>query len=308
MRNRIKIYAMFPCFVLLFCSSIVSAKNTTGLENPTDASNDLGASVTKITARTGRITQTQVEMPSSNSVVHVFNNTKSSVDVDFIAINADGNEVAWETKIVNPRRKARLSLQKLFPELILSDLSSIQVQSSVRPLESDNIPAQGILAATFFSQRDQRWSSQRLGTCSVTTTIGNNGCAISCIAMAGTRCVSNCNPGTMNNYLTNNYGYASGCLVIWAKAANIDGTAGFSYLGTGSVGSAANLKSLIDNGKFAIAKSARFTSHYSIIYGYCGNGTKLSDFYYLDPWDISAVCRIVGDGWVNTSSATQIYK
>lgn len=310
MRNVKILYYVYLLCGTAFCSSIVLAQNITDLGNHTDALNDLGASViqTQITACAARVTQTQVEFPNSNSAVRVINRTNSSVDVDFIAIDVDDNEVARETAVVGPKRRAKLSLQKLFPELTLNDLGSIQIQSSVRPLESDDITAQGMLAATFYSQRDQRWSGNRLGTCSVTTTIGNNGCAISCIAMAGARSVCNCTPLSMNTFLTNNRGYAGGCNVIWSAGANIDGTAGFSYVGSGSVGSAANLKSLIDSGKFAIAKSARFASHYAIIYGYHGNGTKLSDFYYLDPWDTSAVCRIVGDGWVNVNSATQIYK
>lgn len=310
MRNRIKNL----CYVSLFCittffSANLLAENITDLRNHTDDSNDIGASVTKITAHAGRVTQTHVELPNSNSVVKVINRTNSSVDVDFIAIDTDGNEVTRETAVVGPKRRDRLSLSKLFPELTLDDLGSIQVQSSVRPLESDNITAQGILAAIFYSQRDnKRWGGKELGTCGVTTTIGNSGCAITCIAMAGASRVNNCNPESMNNYLTNNGGYVRKCDVVWAKGATIDGIGGFSYFGTGSVGSATNLKSLIDNGKFAIAKSARFTSHYAIIIGYCGSGNKLSDFFYLDPFDTSAVYRIVGDGWVTTSSTIQIYK
>jgi hypothetical protein len=36
--------------------------------------------------------------------------------------------------------------------------------------------------------------------------------------------------------------------------------------------------------------------------------TAIGDFFYYDPWDLNATKRKVGDGWVSTSSATQIYR
>lgn len=311
MKNKIKDL----CYVSLFFSivafwSFIASARTTDLGNPVDALNDFGTNVKKITARAGRITRTQFEFPTSYSILKVINRTNSSADVDFIAFDQNGIEAARETTIVGPKHRVQLSLQKLFPELNLSDISSVQIQSSVRAQEVNQIITQNItqswLAASFFSQRDTRWSSQRLGTCSAST-IGNSGCAISCIAMAASSYI-NCNPETMDTYLTKNGGYLNGCLVIWSTGAKIDGTVGFSYVGTSSVGSAANLKCLVDNRRFAIAKSSRFTSHYVIIIGYCGYGNKLSDFIYWDPFDLSATCRVVGDGWVTASSAIQIYK
>lgn len=264
--------------------------------------------VTQIAAYQGQITKTQVELPDNNSLVKVVNRTNSYVDVDFIAFDKEDNEVARETAVVGPNIKIKLSLQDLFPELSFSDLSSIHIQSSVRPLENEvNAPGLLSLAPYFFSQLDARWSANTLGTCSGTT-IRSGGCAISCIAMAGARSVNNWNPATVNTYLTNNRGYVSGCNVIWSAAANVDGSGGFTYIGSGSVGSAASLKSLIDSGKVAIARSARFSSHFGIVLGYNRPGTRLSDFYYLDPADRSAVFRTVGDGWVTATSGTQIYR
>jgi hypothetical protein len=275
-------------------------------------SNDLRLRVVRIAADTDQIAKVQMEQPRSDSVIKVVNRTSADADIDFVAIDANGNEASRETIVVGPNRKVKLNLQKVFPELSLNDLSSIQVQSSVRPAVrndiKDDIVAQSLqLPVAFFSQRDSRWSGNQLGTCAGTT-IGSSGCAISCIAMAGAHVVINCNPASVNTYMTNNGGYSGGCLAIWAQAANMDGAGGFTWIGTGSVSSAANLKSLVDSGKYPIATSSRFSSHFGIIIGYNGLGTSLSDFYYLDPWDTSAVFRTVGDGWVTSSSSTRIYQ
>jgi len=280
-------------------------------------------SPTTLVAYSGQVVKTQVETPASDSIVVVVNRTNSVVDVDFVAVDNEGNEVARETVVVNPKLKDNFTLQSLFPELVFGDLSTIHIQSSVRPMEShvvvvngregiaakgkDRMIAQAQLPVAFFSQRDPRWSGNTLGTCSKTT-IGSAGCAIASITMAGARSVPNFNPATLNTYLTNNGGYASGCLISWAAPANIDGPGGFTYIGASSVSSAANLKSLIDGSKFPVVRSSRFGSHYCVIVGYNGQGTKLSDFYYLDPWDTTAIFRQVGDSWVTASSATQIYK
>lgn len=271
---------------------------------------------TTLVAYAGQITKAQVESPGSNDEVKVINRTNSASDVDFVATDKEGNEVARETVVVDPRLTSNFNLQSLFPALALGGLSTIHIQASVRPAASldatvqpqDGVTAQAAqLAVAFFSQRDSRWSGNQLGTCSGTT-IGSAGCAISTIAMAGARSVSNFNPASLNTYLTNNGGYLNGCNVIWSVAANIDGSGGFTWHGTGTVSSAANLKLLIDGNKFPIARSARFSSHFGIIIGYYNQGTALSDFYYLDPWDTSAVFRRVNDGWVTSSSATRIYQ
>lgn len=271
---------------------------------------------TTLVARAGQITKTQVETPGSDDEVKVINRADSPGDVDFVATDKAGNEVARESVVVDPRLTAGFNLQNLFPHLALGDLGTIQMQVSVRPAARPDaaakargsITTQAVqLPVAFFSQRDSRWSGNQLGTCSGTT-IGSAGCAISAIAMAGARSVTNFNPASLNTYLTNNSGYVSGCSVVWSVAAAIDGPYGFTWHGTGTVYSAANLKSLIDGNKFPIARSARFSSHFGIIIGYDNQGTALSDFYYLDPWDTSAVFRRVNDGWVTASSATRIYQ
>lgn len=291
-----------------------SAGETAGRDVKQEQDSLRGATTTLI-AFTGQISKTQVESPLSGDEVEVINRAKSTVDVDFIAIDMEGNEVSRETEEVGPKLTVKINLQSLFPELLFSELSIIEVQSSARPMEGHdktNKSQDGITALArelpiaFFSQRDPRWANDKLGTCD--TTIGKQGCAISCVAMAGARSVYNFNPASLNTYLKNNKGYSSGCLINWGVAANIDGSNGFTWLGTGTVSSAANLKSYIDGNKFVIAKSKRFSSHFGIIYKYEGYGTKLSDFVYLDPWDTTATFRRVNDGWITAYSETRIYK
>lgn len=292
-----------------------SARRETSAREVTPRQDSLRETTTLV-ANAGQVTRTQVESPKINGEVKVVNRGNAPSDVDFVAADKEGKEVARETVVVDPKLTANFSLQNIFPQLTLGDLSTIHIQASVRPTAGRDpvykggggvTPQAAQLAVAFFSQRDSRWSGNQLGTCSGTT-IGSAGCAISAIAMAGARSVTNFNPASLNTYLTNNLGYASGCLVIWSAAANIDGPGGFTYIGTGSVTSAANLKSLIDGNKFPIATSARFSSHFGIIIGYDNQGTALSDFYYLDPWDTSAVFRRVNDSWVTASSGTRIYQ
>lgn len=330
-RTFISLIAAFTLFISLFPFHSTAQKKTApregdepqrkvispevigGQDNP-------DASVTTLNTYRGQLTKTQVESPGYGDMVSVINNADSPADVDFVAVDAQGNEAARETEVVGPNGKAKFILRDLFPELAFGDLSTIYVQSSVRPAGNDGetfksygnvLPNALQLSVAFFSQRDPRWANNQLGTC-YGTTISQAGCAISSIAMAGARSVYNFNPATLNTYLTKNGGYSGGCNVYWASPANIDGSGGFTYVGTGvgTVSSAANLKSLIDGSKFPVARSYRFTSstHYVVIIGYYNQGSVLSDFYYLDPWDTSAVFRRVNDGWVTAGSAIHIYK
>ena len=254
----------------------------------------------------GQLSSIVVESPEVKSRVRVVNNAKTDADVDFIAVDVDGAEHR-QTMVVAPGHKARFSLGKVFPSLTFVDGISVEVRATARPAVVET-KVQALLPVAFFSQRNPAWAGNRLGTCSSSTTIGTDGCAISSIAMAGARSVNNFNPATLNSYLTDNGGYSSGCLVRWASPANIDGTGGFVYIGSGgTVTSAAKLKGIIDQDRFAVARSYRFAGHYVVIIGYNGNGSRLSDFVYLDPWDLSAVYRYVGDGRVTTSSSMQIY-
>jgi hypothetical protein len=69
---------------------------------------------------------------------------------------------------------------------------------------------------TIQSQRDKRWSGQKLGTCSVT--IGSQGCACTSVSILCDK-----TPDVVNNILKANGGYINGCLMNWSKAASLFG-------------------------------------------------------------------------------------
>ena len=65
-----------------------------------------------------------------------------------------------------------------------------------------------------YSQRDARWASHPLGTRS---TIGANGCLMTCASMVCNHFGHASNPLQLNNWLTDNEGYLDGNLFLWAS-------------------------------------------------------------------------------------------
>jgi len=64
-----------------------------------------------------------------------------------------------------------------------------------------------------YSQRDKRWKDYPLGTKS---TIGANGCLLTCASMVCNHLGHASNPFQLNEWLTENGGYESGNLFIWS--------------------------------------------------------------------------------------------
>jgi len=62
-----------------------------------------------------------------------------------------------------------------------------------------------------YSQRNLRWRWKKLGFCN--TTIGQNGCVITCLAN-----LTNRTPTQVNEILKAKGGYINGCLVLWKPA------------------------------------------------------------------------------------------
>ena len=132
-----------------------------------------------------------------------------------------------------------------------------------------NSAVAGSIGAYFFSQRDARWSGNRLGTCN--TTIAKSGCAITSCAMALSARGTAVSPASLNAYLTANGGYANGCDVYWARVVDYDGPGGLRWVGLGQLPSTPlGLKALLDSGYAIIARSQRFapSDHWVIIAGY----------------------------------------
>jgi len=69
-----------------------------------------------------------------------------------------------------------------------------------------------------YSQRDARWASHPLGTKS---TIGANGCLMTCVSMVCNYFRHASNPIQLNNWLTANGGYLDGNLFLWAKVEEL---------------------------------------------------------------------------------------
>ena len=81
-----------------------------------------------------------------------------------------------------------------------------------------------------YKQCDSRWGSDRLGSSS--NTVCSAGCLMSSVSMVLNGCGRTISgaaatPKTLNNYLTNNGGYAQGDNFIWDSVATFE----LSYLG-----------------------------------------------------------------------------
>ncbi|WAS92481.1 C39 family peptidase [Nannocystis punicea] len=161
-------------------------------------------------------------------------------------------------------------------------------------------------ALQFFSQRDPSWADVQLGSCG--ETIGSDGCAISAIAMAMRSLGADVTPKSLNAYLQGHGGYSDGCLVYWGEAADMDGAGGVQWVHGGALASPEAIRAGLDQGKRVLVKSSRFTPHWVFLAGYDGAGAAWDDFYYLDPYDLTATERRVGDGWVSPGASTRVYR
>lgn len=84
-------------------------------------------------------------------------------------------------------------------------------------------PANDVMyyGATYW-QRDPRWKDKPLGTIS---TIGENGCVMTCVAIALGKIGVFVNPVSLNDWLTNNEGYyQNGNLILWQSVERMNPT------------------------------------------------------------------------------------
>lgn len=80
------------------------------------------------------------------------------------------------------------------------------------PPEQPPVIGDGMYYGATYWQRDPRWRDKPLGTKS---TIGANGCAMVCTAIAMNALGLHENPVSLNDWMTANGGYANGNLIIW---------------------------------------------------------------------------------------------
>ena len=80
----------------------------------------------------------------------------------------------------------------------------------------------GMYYGATYWQRDPRWKDKPLGTIS---TIGENGCAMTCVAIALGKLGVHVNPVSLNDWLTNNEGYyQNGNLILWDAVERMNPT------------------------------------------------------------------------------------
>ena len=108
------------------------------------------------------------------------------------------------------------------------------------------------------------WSNDRLGTCS--DTICQSGCAITSVAMFMAYRGYGGNPGTLNSWLRNNGGYASGCLIYWAKPDSL----GFTHFNGKQNPTYATVCASVNRGNGLVA-NVNGGGHYVLVTSCAGN-------------------------------------
>jgi len=121
------------------------------------------------------------------------------------------------------------------------------------------------LGWTLYKQCDSRWGGEQLGTCSLT--ICKAGCAMSSVAMMLSTKGVNVNPGTLNSWLKQNGGYASGCDIYWGKVDAF----GKTHFQSVETASEASICSGLSQGHGIIA-NVNGGSHWVLLTGCRGGG------------------------------------
>ena len=70
-----------------------------------------------------------------------------------------------------------------------------------------------------YIQFELPWGPIQIGNCPGLT-IEDKGCAITCVAMILATFGAVSDPGQLNTWLTNNYGYINGCDIVWGSVDN----------------------------------------------------------------------------------------
>merc|ERR1711988_100318 len=163
---------------------------------------------------------------------------------------------------------------------------------TVSTVVADGDPASNCAFGTF-KQCDSRWGSNKLGTS--TNTICRAGCAMSCVAMILAGRGASVNPGTLNQWLTLNGGYASKDLIIWSA---VDSHFRVSYQGQIKPDSS-TLQSKLKSCAGLIA-NVRGGSHWVLLTGYQG-----SDIFSVhDPGFNQATYSLKDMSWVAVYAPT----
>jgi len=136
------------------------------------------------------------------------------------------------------------------------------------------------------NQRDPKWAKNGLGTCNPqTTTIGSDGCLITVVSE-----INNTTPDIVNQKLTANGGYTSGCLMWLDVKARVQEYKSLVYVSDNfrdvPVPDAviAKAQSVIDNGGGIVGQvTLAGGTHFIRIMKFFGNGLH-SNAIIHDPW------------------------
>lgn len=134
-------------------------------------------------------------------------------------------------------------------------------------------PTAGYQGWVSYKQCDSRWANQQLGTC-YATTICSAGCAMTSVAMMLKTKGVNIDPGSLDVWLTNNGGYASGCNIYWGK---VDAFGVTTYMGQQYANENEICTGLSKN--HGIIANVNNGGHWVLLTGCAGNGV----FYVNDP-------------------------
>ena len=118
-----------------------------------------------------------------------------------------------------------------------------------------------------YKQCDSRWGSEHLGTSS--NTICQAGCLMSSASMALAGTGHSFNPGTLNTWLKEHGGYASGDLFVWNAIDKL----GLTYKGKISN---TEIKKHLDEG-YVVILNVHNGGHWVLAHGYSGDNILVND-------------------------------
>lgn len=132
----------------------------------------------------------------------------------------------WATPFVNVRSEPRIAtltdIGDVYPNETLQVFEEREVDQVLwlrsgkgwlMQKYTERVNEGGALAVKAQSQNDPRWKNVRLGT--GTSTIGQEGCLVTCHSMIACYYGFETDPKQMNTWLTANNGYAAGNLYVW---------------------------------------------------------------------------------------------
>ena len=132
-----------------------------------------------------------------------------------------------------------------------------------------------VIGSTYplYKQCDSRWGSDQLGTSS--STICKAGCLMSSVAMVISDCGrsiggASATPKTLNTFLKNNGGYASGNLFVWGAVSSF----GLSHVGFATT--ASSIQSYFKQGK-AVILNVNNGGHWVLMTGISGSSYLVND-------------------------------